>query len=157
MKRLALILLIFLLVWAVPVVADQDETGIILLTIFLFDRCGGCGSDNPGCGDCKDVNRVHDIIKAQLGDRLYDGSIEYRILNCRYSANDAACQERGALYGVPEDLLALLPITFIGAMNNGIYLPGEALFPFVKEMLDRYAGGEELNEIQADILSIYAG
>jgi len=157
MKHLALILSVFLLACAVPVAADQDETEKILLTIFLFDRCGGCGSDNPGCGDCKDVNRVHDIIKAQLGDRLYDGSIEYRILNCRYSVNDTACQERGARYGVPEDVLALLPITFIGAPDNGIYLPGEALFPYVKEMLDRYAGGEELNKIQADILLISAG
>jgi hypothetical protein len=155
MKSLALISFILLLTLILPAATYPPYAEPVLLTVCLFDRCGGCGSDNPGCGECKDAYRVHDIIKRQLGDRLYDGAIVYRILNCRYTENAAVCGKRGELYGVPPELLALLPITYIGTDDTGLYLPGENMLSYIKEMLDRYINGDDLGVIQADITRIY--
>jgi len=154
MKRL-LPSLVVLWLCIVPIAGGSINAEPVLLHVYLFDRCGGCGSDNPGCGECKDVNRTHDTIKGQLGDRLYNGTIVYRILNCRYTANEIACKERGEQYGVPVELMNFRPITYIGTEDAGLYLPGDGLLPFAAEIIDRYIGGDGLTEIQADILKVY--
>jgi hypothetical protein len=127
----------------------------VLLTVYIYDQCGGCGVDGPGCGECKESVKCHGIIKEQFGGRLYDGTIEYRLLNCRINAHEAARAARGEIYGVPDGLRHIRPVTYIGDENGGLYLPGEALLPYAAEMLDRYINGAELNETQNEILEIY--
>jgi len=154
-KKLSLIVLTMLLAQIPAAASVGQKRGPVLLTVYLYDRCGGCGVDSPGCGDCKDIVKYHGIIKRQLGDRLYDGAIVYRMLNCRLLAYDGACGERGARYGVPHEIQYIRPMTYIGAEDSGLYLPGEALLPHIGEMLDRYAAGEDMGVIQKDIINIY--
>jgi hypothetical protein len=154
-KKLALVFLALLLTQIPAAASVQEKPGPVLLTVYLYDKCGGCGVNSPGCGDCKDIVKYHGIIKKQLGDRLYDGTITYRMLNCRLLVYNDACSERAKLYGAPEDIQNVRPLTFIGAEDSGLYLPGTALLPYVGEMLDRYIAGEDIGNIQKDIVGIY--
>jgi hypothetical protein len=127
------------------------------LKIFCFDLCGGCGVDSPGCGNCQDIVRYHAIIKGQLGNRLYDGTILYRILNCRLEANDHSYDAYAAAYGIPQDLYGYLPVAFIGDEEHGIYLIGEPMLDYVGAYLDRYLAGEDVAALQAEINEVRAG
>ena len=156
MKKTMLLSFILLLA-AVPVFAScQKSPEPVLLTVFVYDLCGGCSSavESVGCGECKDINRYHGIVRVQMGDRLYDGSIEYRILNCRENDNNDISDQRGRRYGVPEELLLIRPMTYIGTEDRGLYLPGEDALHYVKEALDRYQAGEDVGDIQGDIMSL---
>lgn len=130
----------------------QPHEGVdVELVVFLFDKCGGCGTDNPGCGNCKDMVKFHGIIKESLGDRLYDGTIYYAMHNCRVELNDAMYDEYFKRYGIPEDLYGYRPATFIGTPDGGLYLLGEQMLPYVQKYIDMYLEGGDLAEIQADI------
>lgn len=139
-----------------PVAEGGEVKGPVFLIVYAYDQCGGCGVDGPGCGDCKDIDRYHAIIKGQFGDRLYNSGIEYRMFNCRILAHGEALRERCAAYGVPDDMLYIRPMTLIGTEDAGLYLPGEDLLFYAGEMLDRYAAGENAAGIQSDIASIFA-
>jgi len=128
-----------------------DDTTVIPLHIYLDDRCGGCGVDSPGCGNCEDMVTYHGIIKAQLGDRLYDGSIEYRMLNCRLLANEERYEEAAAAFGVPDELYPWLPTTFIGQPGHGLYLVGEASLQIVGQTLDKLIAGADIQALQAEL------
>lgn len=127
------------------------------LTVFCFDLCGGCGVDSPGCGDCQDIVRYHAIIKGQLGNRLYDGTMLYRILNCRLEANDHSFDAYSAAYGIPQELYGYLPVVFVGNEEQGVYLIGEPMIDYVGEYLDRYLAGEDIASLQAEIDEVRAG
>ena len=127
----------------------------VLLTIYVYDQCGGCETEGPGCGQCKALDKIQGMARAQLGDRLYDGSIEYRTYNTRTKAHALGLIERSARYGAPDELAGVVPVAFIGTDAAGLYLPGEALMPHVGEMMDRYMGGESVAKIQDDIMAIY--
>jgi hypothetical protein len=131
--------------------APTEKVYDVELTVFCFDQCGGCGVDSPGCGDCQDITRYHGIIKGQLGNRLYDGTMLYRILNCRLEANDRAYDAFSAAYAIPQELYGYLPVVFIGDETQGVYLIGEPMMDYVGEYLDRYLTGEDVATIQADI------
>jgi hypothetical protein len=134
---------------------DGAEAESVLLTVYIYDRCGGCGDNNPGCGECVETLRYHGIINEQLGDRLYGGPIVYRLFNCRLDAHEEARVTRGKSYGVPESLLHIRPMIYIGDEAEGVYLPGEALIAYAGEMLDRYVAGESMESIRNDIMDIY--
>ena len=130
----------------------QPHEGVdVELVVFLFDKCGGCGTDNIGCGNCKDMVKFHGIIKEQLGDRLYDGTIYYAMHNCRIELNDAMYDEYFKRYGIPEELYGYQPATFIGTPDGGLYLIGEQMFPYVQKYIDMYLEGGDLEEIQKEI------
>ena len=158
----ALILLIFsfatvsdaLLPGSSGPVGSVESSEPVLLTVYIYDRCGGCSGsvETLGCGECKDTVTLHGIIKKQLGDRLYDGTIEYRLLNCRNSIHEEGCVRRGERYGVDEEWKYVRPVAYIGAEESGLYLPGENAMPLIKEMLDRYIQHENIALIQQDIL-----
>lgn len=137
--------------------APTERTYEVELTVFCFDQCGGCGVDSPGCGDCQDIVRYHAIIKGQLGNRLYDGTMLYRILNCRLEANDRSYDAYSATYGIPQELYGYLPVVFIGDETHGIYLVGEPMLDYVGEYLDRYLAGEDIATLQAEIDQVRAG
>lgn len=137
--------------------APTERTYEVELTVFCFDQCGGCGVDSPGCGDCQDIVRYHAIIKGQLGNRLYDGTMLYRILNCRLEANDRSYDAYSAAYGIPQELYGYLPVVFIGDETHGIYLVGEPMLDYVGEYLDRYLAGEDIATLQAEIDQVRAG
>ena len=153
--RIPALIILILLLTQIPAAASVRRPGPVLLTVYIYDRCGGCGVNSPGCGDCKDIQKYHGIVKKQLGDRLYDGTIVYRMYNMRLLAYQTEDEDRGARYGVPAELREIRPMTYIGAADSGLYLPGEALLPYVGEMLDRYEGGENLADIQKDIIRIH--
>ena len=119
------------------------------LHVFILDRCGGCGVDNPGCGNCTDTGLYHTNIKNQLGDRLYDGSMNYRIFNCRYTDNVKLYQENYEKYGVYADLKGYLPTIFIGKDGVGVFLYGVPAFDVVGQAVEDYESGKDLAEIQA--------
>ena len=152
--------LLFLVVFT-AVLASASENGQnqrpVELSVYLYDECGGCGANNPGCGECRLIDRYHGIIKKQFGDRLYEGGIEYRMFNCRLDVNDLRRVEKSALFGVPGRLRNARPITFIGSDGDGVYLPGEETLNYAGEALDRYMAGEDVEIIQRDILSIVNG
>jgi len=126
----------------------------VLLTVFLYDSCGGCGVGLLGCGTCDVQDRLHLQILAQFGDRLHDGSITYRLLNTRLDINEATRQERSDGFGVPEEMRRILPIAFIGNEGEGVFLVGDAVMPYVQEMLDRYVAGEDVADLQSDIFEL---
>ena len=137
-------------------VADATEsTYDVEMYVFLFDTCGGCGVDSPGCGDCQDIVRYHGIIKSQLGNRLYDGTILYRVLNCRLEANDRMYDAYSAAYGVPQDLYGYLPTVYLGTPEGGVYLVGEKMLDRVGEFLDKYLASTDLFALQAEIDETY--
>ena len=121
------------------------------LYVFLFDKCGGCGVDSPGCGNCQDIARYHGIIKGQLGNRLYDGTILYRMLNCRLEASDRSYEAYYAAYGIPQDLYGYLPTIYIGTPEGGVYLVGEKMLDYVGEYLDKYLASDDLAALQQEI------
>ena len=126
----------------------------VQITVFLYDDCGGCGVGNLGCGPCLDLERLNIFIRTQFGERLNDGSIEYRILNTRISTNNEAHAERSVLYGVPAELRTTLPIAFIGNDEYGIFLPGEDLMEYVYRMFAKYSDRECLTQLQNEILNM---
>jgi len=155
--RIPALIITALLLTQIPAAASARRAQPVLLTVYLYDKCGGCGVDSPGCGECKEIVKYHAIIKKHLGDRLYDGTIVYRMLNVRLLVYNGDCADRGARYGVPAELIGIRPMTYIGSEDSGLYLPGEALLPHIGEMLDRYVRGENIGDIQRDILGIYHG
>jgi len=157
MNRAILAVLIILSAFFSTASVNQERRAPVRLTVYLYDDCGGCGANNPGCGECKDIDRYHNIIKKQFGERLYDGGIEYRMYNCRLDVNENNRLALGERYGVPEALRNVRPVAYIGGEDAGLYLPGEALLHYVGETLDRYAAGEEPDGIQNDVLRIYGG
>jgi len=136
--------------WANAREDDGAPSGIPLY-IYLDDRCGGCGVDSPGCGDCEDMVTYHGIIRRQLGDRLYDGSIEYRMFNCRLLVNQEMYEQTADAFEVPRELFPWLPSTFIGEAGQGVYLVGEASLEIVGETLDKLIAGADPTELQAEI------
>jgi len=126
----------------------------IRLTVFVYDNCGGCGVGLTGCGTCDIQDRLHFQIHAQLGDRLHDGTIRYRLHNTRLDIQNDMWIEHSERYGVSEELRNTLPVAFIGNEYEGLYLAGDDLMPFVQEMLDRYLAGEDREEIQRDIMRL---
>ena len=129
----------------------QEYAEPIRLTVFVYDSCGGCGVGMLGCGTCDIQDRLHFQIVAQFGDRLHDGSIRYRLHNTRLDIQNDMWQEYSVRFGVAEDLRGVLPVAFIGTEYAGLYLAGDALVPFIQEMLDRYLAGEAREDIQRDI------
>ena len=130
----------------------QPHEGVdVELVVFLFDKCGGCGTDNPGCGNCKEMVKFHGIIKESLGDRLYDGTIYYAMHNCRIELNDAMYDEYFKRYGISEDLYGYRPAAFIGTPDGGLYLLGEQMLPYVQKYIDKYLEGGDLEAVQEEI------
>ena len=129
------------------------------LYVFLWDRCGGCGVDAPGCGECRDTERYHLSIKEQLGDRMYDGTLTYRMLNCRYEEFRQQYAQFQESYGVQTEWHDLLPAVFIGRDGSGVYMTGEAAIADVGEVLAAYeaaADDEALQALQQEIFDRYA-
>ena len=138
-----------------PVVEDAEAEEPVDLYIFLWDRCGGCGVDVPGCGECRDTERFHLSVKDQLGARLYDGSLTYRILNCRYEENREKFEKFSTDYNVAEAWFDYLPAVFIGRNGSGVYMVGEDAIEDVGATLDAYLGGEDLEELQQALCDKY--
>ena len=162
MFRRFILILITVALTAVPALAGtstrdlgldiQPHEGVdVEMVIFLFDKCGGCGTDNIGCGNCKDMVKYHGIIKEALGDRLYDGTIYYAMHNCRIELNDAMYDEYYKRYGISEDLYGYMPATFIGTPDGGLYLLGEQMLPYVQKYIDMYLEGGDLEAVQEEI------
>lgn len=140
-KFLALVLLLVLMALPQGVLPESGEAADagVGLIVFVWDPCGGCGMDNPGCGECKDMLMYHDTIKKQLGDRLYDGSLVYRMHNCKLTVNEEKYKEYLELFGREEDGL---PAVFIGDAEDGVVLFGVEKLETVAEVLDQYLAGE---------------
>lgn len=119
------------------------------LTIFVLDLCGGCGVDSPGCGNCQDIVKYHGIIKSQLGNRLYDGTIHYLMPNCRILANEDNYFAHFESYGVHAELYGYRPAIFIGDGATGIYLIGEQMLGYVGEYVDKFLACEDAEAIAA--------
>lgn len=122
------------------------------LYVFLWDRCGGCGVDAPGCGECRDTERFHLSIKDQLGTKIYDGSVTYRMLNCRYEEFRVQFAEFSESYGVREEWKDLLPAVFIGREGSGVYMTGEEAIGDIGEILTAYEAGEDPEALQQRII-----
>ena len=150
-RCLALMVILALCMLGTGTVAEEATPTDII--IFLFDRCGGCGVDSPGCGECKDILKAHGVVKEQLGDRIYDGTLTLRLYNCRYKEYREMLAEYLATYAVEDEFLDMLPMTFIGSKEGGIYLPGQDGIESICEMLDRYLAGEDL---QPEIIEPHA-
>jgi len=156
MKKVILIMLVLV---AIPftqtasMAAVKKNSAPIMLAIYNYDLCGGCSGsvDTRGCGDCKDTVKLHAVIKKQLGDRLYDGTIEYRILNTRVRANEEARLQWGQRYGVPAESRYIRPVAYIGWPDSGVYLLGDEAMKYVGEALDRLVRGEDAESVQRDI------
>lgn len=138
-----------------PPAAMEKTGGTVELYVFLDDPCGGCGVDNPGCGNCEVIVRYHGIIKRQLGERLYDGTITYRMLNCRMEAHYEIYEKFFDDYGVYEELRGYLPTVFIGTEGKGVFMVGEESLEYVGEVLNAYADGTDTAEIQTEIDARY--
>ena len=152
MKRTMLVLLLvslfaaFSLPCQAEAPADTAGEAPVDLYVFLWDRCGGCGVDAPGCGECRDTERYHLSIKEQLGDEMYDGSVTYRMLNCRYEEFRVQFAVFSENYGVREDWLNVLPAVFIGRDGAGVYMIGEEAIGDIAEILHEY---EETDDVEA--------
>ena len=153
--KLVVLIFIFLLPTQIPSsYAENDRAAPVMLIVYAYDRCGGCGADGPGCGECKDLERLHNIVKKQLGERLYGGAIVYRMFNTRIRAVENECVSKGETYGVPDEFRKIRPITFIGREDGGLYLPGEPLMQFIGHALDRFLAGDDLEHVQSDLIKI---
>ena len=167
---LALLLGLLTVVFSLPVLAEgateppaeaaapesAAESEAVELYVFLWDRCGGCGVDAPGCGECRDTERFHLSIKNQLGSELYDGSVTYRMLNCRYEEFRVQFDEFSERYGVQEEWRNLLPAVFIGRGGSGVYMIGEEAIEDVAEVLHAFEAAEDLAPLQQQIFDRYA-
>lgn len=129
-------------------------TGPVHLTVFVYDSCGGCGVGMLGCGACDIQDRLHLQIRAQLGDRLHDGSIRYRLHNTRLDTHRDMHVDMIEHFNVTENLHSILPIAFIGSEYEAFYLAGDDMVPFIQEKLDRYLAGECMDVIRKDIIDL---
>ncbi len=121
------------------------------LSLFLYDACGGCGVDSPGCGNCEEMVRYHGILKKQLGDALYDGGLRYSMINYRYLGSADMYARYYEEYKVREDLYGILPIVFLGYPDDGVFIWGETGLDIVGEMVQLYKEGMPRLELQAHI------
>ena len=122
-----------------------------LLIVYVYDPCGGCGAGVQGCGECLEMARINVMVINQLGSLFRDGYVEYRIHNSRsryFEENRLARAER---YDIPDDLQNIWPTVFIGTEDSGLYLLGEDLMPYIREMFDRYMSGEDAEALQREI------
>lgn len=142
LKRIMALLILVILLSACSVLAENaepiDQPLPINLIIFLFDPCGGCGVSPSGCGNCEYTDETHGIIKKQLGDRLYDGSIEYRIFNTKFADNIELYNQYAADYSVEESQRGQLPMIFFGESALGVYARGQDAIERAGEILDEY-------------------
>jgi len=160
MKKIILFLLaliVLLLTQTASFAVNYENAAPVLLTVYLDDLCGGCsGSVNTiGCGDCKDTAKLHAIIKKQLGDRLYDGTIEYRMLNTRVQVNEETRLQWAQRYDVPAESRHIRPAAYIGWPETGVYLLGDEAMVFVREALDRLVRGEDAEAVQRDMTELF--
>jgi len=118
--------------------------------IYLFDQCGGCGVDSPGCGNCKNMDRIHAEIKNQFGNRLYDGTMRYIMRNCRTEAYDREYDVLYTTFNIPEELYGVMPAVFISRDGvYGVFLLGEECIPYAQEYFDKYLACETDEDIEA--------
>ena len=131
--------------------SGQELREPVLLTVFVYDDCGGCGVGDLGCGTCDIFDELNMLMRDKFGDRLNDGSITYRLFNTRIQTNEENRRIRVERYGVPPEHQNTLPVAFIGTAYEGIFLAGDENMLFVKEKLDRYLAGESITDIQESI------
>jgi hypothetical protein len=137
-----------------PLGAETIDATPLDLIVFLYDGCGDCGVNSPGCGDCQEIVRYHGIIKKQLQNKLYT-SVTYRMLNCRMLHNKEAYEQFFNDYEVEEKLYGHLPTTFIGHGKHGVYLVGEPMLAYVGKVIEAYERSEDIMAIQAWIDETY--
>ena len=147
MKRAMSILLacILMLAWCTL----GEETEPLQLRICVYDRCGGCGADGPGCGNCDEIGRLHGIVKETLGDRLYDGSMLYTMPNCRVLVVLEEYKQYCKDFGVYDELYGYYPAAFILRPDgSGVFAVGEEMMTSLGEIIDAFERGDSTEEIQ---------
>jgi len=136
-------------------IAEQKQTlsepNQVLLIVYVYDPCGGCGV-GQGCGECTEMARYAAMVVSQLGSLFRDGYVDYRMRNARIPSAEESRIARSKSYGIPEDLRYIWPTVFIGSEESGIYLLGEEMMPYIREMLDRYKDGEDAKTLQQEIM-----
>ncbi|MGI6173036.1 MAG: hypothetical protein ACOYI8_03955 [Christensenellales bacterium] len=156
MKRILIALLVCAVCFACGAFAEEQGSPL-KLRVFVYDRCGGCGADGPGCGDCDEVWRLHAIVKGALGDRLYDGSLEYTMPNCRMLLLLDEYEQYCDTYGVYDDLYGLFPAAFVLREDgSGVFAVGEGLLASIDVVIDAFERGDSAEDIQAQIDALYA-
>ena len=131
--------------------ATAEGVPVPELCLFLYDACGGCGVDSPGCGNCEEMIRYHGILKKQLGDALYDGGLRYSMINYRYLGSDELYARYYEDYKVYEDLYGVLPIVFLGYPDDGVFIWGEPGLSIVGEMVQLYKDDTPSAELQTHV------
>ena len=130
---------------------EATPAGAIPLTVFVYDNCGGCGVGLQGCGACDVQDALHILMLRIFGQRLHGEEMTYRLLNTRHDAHNYAWQEKLQVFAVPDEHGAALPMAFIGTEQRGVFVPSE-LIAVVDEFFDRFASGEDVAGLQAEIL-----
>lgn len=147
MKRAISALLVVMMLFAGW--ALSEEVPPLRLRIYVVDRCGGCGTDGPGCGDCAEMGRLHGIVKEALGDRLYDGSMEYTMPNCRTVVLLDEYKQVARDFGVYDDLYGYFPAAFITRTDgSGVFVVGEGMLSSLDEVIDAFERGDSVEDIQ---------
>lgn len=149
MKRIILALVaIWAFVFAGTALAETQAP--LQLRIFVYDRCGGCGADGPGCGDCDELARLHAIVKDVLGDKLYDGSLDYTMPNCRMLLLLEEYEQYIANYHVYDELYGIFPAAFVlRSTGDGVFLIGEDALHWLDEVVEALERGDRTEEVQA--------
>lgn len=158
MKRIVgMILLCMALLNGISAWAEvEEDVPPIELKAYVFDLCGGCGADGPGCGNCSEIVRYHGIFKGQLGDQLYDGTMIYRMVNCRLVVNrDAytACFEELEL---DQSLYGMFPTVFIGCESGTVHLVGESMLEYAGAVVDALKQGDDAAQVQTWVDEVFA-
>ncbi len=60
------------------------------MDIYVYDDCGSCESELPGCGECKEVIAAENMATTTFRDELKKKRITYKVINLRTekAAND---------------------------------------------------------------------
>lgn len=134
----------------------EEEAPPIELKAFVFDLCGGCGADGPGCGNCREIVRYHGIFKGQLEDQLYDGTMVYRMLNCRLVVNRDAYTDCFEELELEQPLYGMFPTVFISCEGDTVHLVGESMLEYVGAVVEALKQGDDAAEIQTWVDEVFS-
>ena len=135
------------------VLSDPEQISVpdrVQIIVYVYDPCGGCGV-GQGCGECTELGRYNAMVMNQLGSLFSDGYVVYRMHNSRILHFEENRIARSKRYGIPEELRLIWPTVFIGTEDSGLYLLGEELMPYIREILDRFMDGEDVEGLQREI------
>lgn len=122
-----------------PAPAGQ-EAAPLMLKVYLYDACGGCGAPGSGCRDCALVDDVYGRLWQTFKQEVLGGQYEIKVRNLIY---DAVRKEHASYlkaFGKEDAPMNRMPHYVVGEPGWGELVIGEDLEKTLPEVMGMVRG-----------------